>query len=71
MVIWEDPPLPKLPDLNWGVYVRESAEHGPLNEIADATAAMVISRVTAAASPKTAQPAKPIKTIGPRKREAS
>jgi len=36
MVIWEDPPLPKLPDLNWGLYVREGGEHSPLDEIADA-----------------------------------
>lgn len=69
MMIWEDPPLPKLPDLNWGLYVREGAEHGLLDEIADATAALVISRVTAAAAGREA--AQPVKPIAARKREAS
>jgi DNA-binding transcriptional LysR family regulator len=46
VTIWQDAPLPKLPDLSWGIYVREGGERGRLEEIADATAAAV----TAAAS---------------------
>lgn len=69
MIIWEDAPLPKLPNLNWGIYVREGGERGPLEEIADATATMVMGRVAAAAKRETAP--QPIKAIGPRKRQAS
>jgi DNA-binding transcriptional LysR family regulator len=69
IMIWEDAPLPRLPKLNWGIYVREGAEHSPLVEIADATAEMVTERV--AASARREEPPQPIKTIGPRKRVAS
>lgn len=32
---WEDAPLPKLPELHIGIYVREGADTKPLNDLAD------------------------------------
>jgi hypothetical protein len=32
---WDDAPLPRLPELHVGIYVREGAETRPLNELAD------------------------------------
>ena len=32
---WEDAPLPKLPELHVGIYVREGADTKPLNDLAD------------------------------------
>jgi DNA-binding transcriptional LysR family regulator len=69
LIIWEDAPLPRLPKLNWGIYLREGAEHGSLAEIADAAAEQVAERV--AASARRTEPPQPIKTIGPRKSVAS
>jgi len=35
MIIWEDAPLPKLPDLYSGVYVREGGEHTAYEQLAN------------------------------------
>lgn len=51
LMIWEDAPLPKLPELTWGIYVREGGERGPLDEIADG-AAIALSQRGAAAAPR-------------------
>jgi hypothetical protein len=32
---WDDAPLPKLPELHVGIYVREGADTKPLNDLAD------------------------------------
>jgi DNA-binding transcriptional LysR family regulator len=32
---WDDAPLPKLPELHVGIYVREGADTRPLNDLAD------------------------------------
>lgn len=56
LMIWEDAPLPRLPDLTWGIYVREGgSERGPLEEIADGAAVALSHRATATA----ASPAEP------------
>jgi DNA-binding transcriptional LysR family regulator len=49
MTVWEHPPLPTLPDLTWGIYLREDAEVGPLEDLADAIAARLRARSVAAA----------------------
>lgn len=41
---WENAPLPKLPDLVWGVYLREGGERGPLEDLADSMAAELRAR---------------------------
>jgi len=51
LTVWEDAPLPKLPDLFWGVYVREGGERGPLEDLADSMAAELQARTTAATKP--------------------
>ncbi len=38
IVIWEDGPLPKLPDLYSGIYVREGGAHAVYEELADEVA---------------------------------
>lgn len=38
MVVWEDAPLPKLPDVYSGVYVREGGERAAYEQLADAIA---------------------------------
>jgi len=35
MMVWEDAPLPKLPDLHSGVYVREGGPNAPYEQLAD------------------------------------
>lgn len=35
MVVWEDPPLPKLPDLYGGIYVREGGARAAYEQLAD------------------------------------
>ncbi len=35
MVVWEDAPLPKLPDLYSGIYVREGGPHAAYEQLAD------------------------------------
>jgi hypothetical protein len=35
MIVWEDGPLPKLPDLHGGVYVRESGARAAYEQLAD------------------------------------
>ena len=39
MIIWEDAPLPKLPDLYCGVYIRENGERAAYEQLADDIAA--------------------------------
>ncbi|MPZ58298.1 MAG: LysR family transcriptional regulator [Rhizobiales bacterium] len=46
LMVWDDAPLPKLPDLAWGVYLREGGEHGPLENLADSMAAELHARCT-------------------------
>ncbi len=38
---WDDAPLPKLPELHVGIYVREGADTRPLNELADELAPLL------------------------------
>ena len=35
LYIWEDAPLPPLPQLFCGIYVRDGGEHGRIDELAD------------------------------------
>jgi hypothetical protein len=35
MMVWEDAPLPKLPDLHSGIYVREGGPHAAYEQLAD------------------------------------
>jgi len=35
LVVWEGPPLPKLPELHVGIYVREGANSAEINDLAD------------------------------------
>jgi len=55
LAIWEDAPLPKLPDLVWGVYLREGGERGPLEDLADSIAAELRARTAAAVKPTPGQ----------------
>jgi DNA-binding transcriptional LysR family regulator len=41
LTVWEDAPLPKLPDLYSGIYVRESGARAVYEELADAIAAVL------------------------------
>lgn len=41
LTVWEDAPLPKLPDLYSGIYVRESGARAVYDELADAIAAVL------------------------------
>jgi DNA-binding transcriptional LysR family regulator len=41
IVVWEDGPLPKLPDLYSGIYVREGGEHAIYEELADEVAGIL------------------------------
>lgn len=36
--IWDDAPLPPLPDLSWAIYLREGADTGPFEDLALLTA---------------------------------
>jgi DNA-binding transcriptional LysR family regulator len=38
---WDDAPLPKLPELHVGIYVREGADAKPLNDLADELAPLL------------------------------
>lgn len=49
MTIWEDAPLPKLPALYSGIYVREGGEKAVYEELADEIAALIFG---AAGAPK-------------------
>jgi DNA-binding transcriptional LysR family regulator len=35
LVVWEGPPLPKLPELYCGIYVREGGTSAEINDLAD------------------------------------
>lgn len=61
MIIWEDAPLPKLPDLYSGVYIREGGARAAYEQLADEIAvvlrkpsAIALSLVTAIDSARTA-----------------
>jgi DNA-binding transcriptional LysR family regulator len=49
LMIWENAPLPKLPQLFWGVYLREGGDRGPLESLADSIATELRARTVAAA----------------------
>lgn len=53
MVVWEDAPLPKLPDLYRGIYIREGGARAVYEQLADDIAA-ALRGSTAAASKKVA-----------------
>jgi len=55
VTIWDDAPLPKLPDFVWGVYLREGSEREPLEDLADSIAAELRARSIAAARPQPAR----------------
>lgn len=50
MTIWEDAPLPKLPDLYSGVYVREGGARATYEQLADAVAAVMYKPVESPAN---------------------
>jgi DNA-binding transcriptional LysR family regulator len=61
MIIWEDAPLPKLPDLYSGIYIREGGARAAYEQLADeiavvihAPSAIALSLVTAIDSARTA-----------------
>ncbi|HXW25711.1 MAG TPA: LysR family transcriptional regulator [Xanthobacteraceae bacterium] len=41
LTIWRDPPLPPLPDITCGIYLREGEDRGLLEELAEALAAAI------------------------------
>ena len=41
MMVWEDPPLPKLPDLHSGIYIREGGARAAYEQLADEIAEML------------------------------
>jgi DNA-binding transcriptional LysR family regulator len=50
LTVWDDPPLPPLPDVDCGIYLRESHDRRLLEELAEALAAVIrppASRTTA------------------------
>jgi DNA-binding transcriptional LysR family regulator len=64
MPIWEDAPLPKLPDLHSGIYIRESGVRQAYEQLANAIAAVLYETsfrtpklVTANERPRRASPA--------------
>jgi DNA-binding transcriptional LysR family regulator len=58
LTIWENPPLPRLPDMVWNVYLCEGGERGPLEGLADSIAAELRARTVAAAKPASARGAR-------------
>ena len=56
LTVWDNAPLPTLPELSWGVYVGESGERGPIEYLADSIAAN-IRAVTMQAAKRVAEPA--------------
>jgi len=59
LTIWQDAPLPKLPDLGWGVYLREEGERGLLEDLADSIGAELRARTAAAVKSTSTQSQKP------------
>ena len=47
MIIWEDAPLPKLPDLYSGIYIREGGARAAYEHLADQIAAIIRAPTTA------------------------
>jgi DNA-binding transcriptional LysR family regulator len=41
LAVWHDPPLPALPDIECGIYLREGHDHPLLEELAEALAAVI------------------------------
>ena len=58
LTIWEDAPLPKLPDLFWAVCLREGADRGPLEDLADLMATELRALCAVAAKPAATRTAK-------------
>jgi DNA-binding transcriptional LysR family regulator len=54
MTIWEDAPLPKLPDLYSGIYVREGGVSATYEQLADAIATVIYRPVESPATMRTA-----------------
>ncbi len=55
LTVWDDAPLPKLPDLVWGVYLRDGGERGLLEDLADSIAGELRARTVAAVKGPSAQ----------------
>jgi DNA-binding transcriptional LysR family regulator len=51
LTIWEDAPLPKLPNLFWGIYVRQGPEQELLQDLVDSIGAELHARTLAADKP--------------------
>ena len=49
MLIWDDAPLPKLPDLYSGIYVREGGARAVYEQLADEIAAVIYDPAESAA----------------------
>ena len=49
--VWEDAPLPKLPDLYSGIYVREGGARAIYEQLADEIAAVIHAQPLAASKP--------------------
>jgi DNA-binding transcriptional LysR family regulator len=43
LTVWEDAPLPKLPDLYSGIYIREGGAHAIYEQLADEIAAVIFN----------------------------
>jgi DNA-binding transcriptional LysR family regulator len=54
--IWDNAPLPKLPDLTWAVHLREGRERGPLQDLADLMATELRALTALAAKPAGPRP---------------
>jgi DNA-binding transcriptional LysR family regulator len=52
MLVWENPPLPKLPDLYSGIYVREGGARAVYEQLADDIAAAFYDPVESAPAPE-------------------
>jgi DNA-binding transcriptional LysR family regulator len=59
LVIWDDAPLPKLPDLYSGIYVREGGPRAAYEQLADEIAAVLDPREPDTAKPPPAAAKKP------------
>jgi DNA-binding transcriptional LysR family regulator len=57
LVVWNDPPLPKLPDIFCGIYVRGGVDANEREQIADGIAAALRPASMREAEPRIAEPA--------------
>jgi hypothetical protein len=51
MQVWNDAPLPALPDVYTGIYVRDGADTGPLRDFADELVPMLRPRPETVSEP--------------------